>query len=65
LGLAIAGGKMGWEMLGIRNGFERLLLPVRLPGGEMINLSPELIENDTACTDKAGRIDHIWPVISP
>ncbi len=45
MGAAIAGGKLGWEMVGIRNGFEGLLFPERFSGGGMINLSPELIEN--------------------
>jgi len=45
MGAAIAGGKLGWEMVGIRNGFEGLLHPDRYPDGGLITLSPELIEN--------------------
>jgi ATP-dependent phosphofructokinase / diphosphate-dependent phosphofructokinase len=45
MGAAIAGGKLGWEMIGIRDGFEGLLSPERFSGGGIINLSPELIEN--------------------
>ena len=33
MGAAIAGGKLGWEMIGIRDGFEGLLHPERYPGG--------------------------------
>jgi 6-phosphofructokinase 1 len=45
MGAAIAGGKLGWEMIGIRDGFGGLLYPERYPAGGLINLSPELIEN--------------------
>jgi 6-phosphofructokinase 1 len=45
MGAAIAGGKLGWEMVGIRNGFEGLLHPNRYPDGGLVALSPELIEN--------------------
>ena len=45
MGAAIAGGKLGWEMIGIRNGFEGLLHPDRYPNGGLLTLSPELIEN--------------------
>ena len=45
MGAAIAGGKLGWEMAGIRDGFEGLLFPERYPYGGLLTLSPELIEN--------------------
>ena len=45
MGAALAGGKLGWEMLGIRDGFEGLLHPDRYPGGGLVALSPELVEN--------------------
>jgi 6-phosphofructokinase 1 len=45
MGAAIAGGKLGWEMIGIRDGFEGLLFPERYPSGGLLTLSPELIEN--------------------
>ena len=45
MGAAIAGGKLGWEMVGIRDGFEGLLNPDRYPDGGLIALSPGLIEN--------------------
>jgi 6-phosphofructokinase len=45
MGAAIAGGKLGWEMVGIRNGFEGLLRPDCHPEGGLVALSPELIEN--------------------
>ena len=45
MGAAIAGGKLGWEMVGIRDGFEGLLHPDRYPDGGLVALSPELVEN--------------------
>ena len=32
-GAAMAAGKMGWEIIGIRDGFEGLLYPDRYPDG--------------------------------
>ena len=45
LGAALAGGKMGWDMVGIRDGFEGLLHPDRYPDGGLVALSPQLVEN--------------------
>jgi 6-phosphofructokinase 1 len=45
MGAALAGGKLGWEMIGIRDGFEGLLHPDRYPDGGSVTLSPELVEN--------------------
>ena len=61
MGAAIAGGKLGWEMIGIRDGFEGLLFPERYPSGGLLTLSPELIENLDPSTGgilgQAPRID--------
>jgi ATP-dependent phosphofructokinase / diphosphate-dependent phosphofructokinase len=62
MGAAIAGGKLGWEMIGIRNGFEGLLYPERFPAGGLINLSPELMENlDPATGGILGQAPKIDP----
>ena len=45
MGAALAGGKLGWEMVGIRDGFEGLLHPERYGDGGIVALSPELVEN--------------------
>jgi len=45
MGAAIAGNRLGWEMTGIRDGFEGLLHPERYPDGGLITLDPGLIEN--------------------
>ena len=44
-GAAIAAGKMGWELAGVRDGFEGLLHPEKYPNGGLVTLNPELIEN--------------------
>ena len=45
MGAAMAAGKMGWEMIGIRDGFDGLLHSERYPDGGLVTLSPQLIEN--------------------
>ena len=45
MGAALAAGKMGWEVIGIRDGFEGLLHPDRYPDGGLVTLSPQLVEN--------------------
>jgi len=62
MGAAIAGGKLGWEMVGIRNGFEGLLHPDRYPDGGLVTLSPELIENlDPSTGGILGQAPHVDP----
>ncbi len=60
-GAALAAGRMGWEIVGIRDGFDGLLYPERYPDGGLVALSPELIENlDPAAggfLGQSGRVD--------
>jgi ATP-dependent phosphofructokinase / diphosphate-dependent phosphofructokinase len=44
-GAALAAGKLGWEVVGIRDGFDGLLHPDRYPDGGMVTLDPQLIEH--------------------
>ena len=44
-GAAISAGKLGWELVGIRDGFDGLLHPDRYSDGGLVSLSPLLIEN--------------------
>ena len=44
-GAAMAAGKLGWEIVGIRDGFEGVLHPEKYPEGGLVTLSPHLIEN--------------------
>jgi 6-phosphofructokinase len=45
MGAALAAGKLGWEVVGIRDGFDGLLHPERYPEGGLVPLSPQLAEN--------------------
>ena len=45
MGAALAAGKMGWELVGIRDGFAGVLHPEKYPDGGLLTLSPQLIEN--------------------
>ncbi len=44
-GVALAAAKLGWEVVGIRDGFEGLLHPERYPDGGLVTLNPQLLEN--------------------
>jgi len=61
MGAAMAAGKLGWEMVGIRDGFDGVLHPERYPDGGLVTLSPELVENmDPAgggLLGQSGRVD--------
>ena len=43
-GAALAAAKLGWEVVGIRDGFDGLLHPERYPEGGLLTLSPTLVE---------------------
>ena len=45
MGAALAAGKMGWELVGIRDGFAGLLHPENYPDGGLIRIDPQLLEN--------------------
>jgi len=44
-GAALAAGKLGWEVVGIRDGFEGLLHGDRYPDGGLLPLTPQLVES--------------------
>jgi 6-phosphofructokinase 1 len=60
-GTALAAGKLGWEVVGIRDGFDGLLHPDRYPEGGLVSLSPQLIENldpaGAGLLGQSGRVD--------
>lgn len=45
MGAAMAAGRLGWELVGVRDGFDGLLHPERHPNGGLVPLDPHLIEN--------------------
>ncbi len=51
MGAALAAGELGWDLVGIRDGFEGILHPERYPNGGLMTLSPQLVES----LDPAGR----------
>jgi 6-phosphofructokinase 1 len=62
MGAALAGGKLGWQMVGIRDGFEGLLHPDRYSDGGVVTLSPELVENlDPATGGVLGQAPWVDP----
>jgi 6-phosphofructokinase len=44
-GAVLAASELGWETVGIRDGFEGLLFPDRYPAGGMMKLTPATLEN--------------------
>ena len=62
LGAALAAGRLGWEMVGIRDGFDGLLHPERYPDGGLVTLSPELIRNiDPTAAGLLGQAARVDP----
>lgn len=44
-GAGLAANQLGWELIGIRDGFAGLLYPDRYPDGGLVDLSSKLIDN--------------------
>ena len=44
-GVTLAAAELGWEVVGIRNGFAGLLEPGDYPGGGVLTVSPQLAES--------------------
>ena len=44
-GVVLAANAQGWEVVGIRDGFEGLLFPERYPDGGLVNLIPAIVKN--------------------
>jgi len=61
IGAAKAANKLGWEMVGIRDGFDGLLYPERYPDGGLLTLDTKLIEsldpNAAGLLGQAPRVD--------
>ena len=61
VGAAQAAGQLGWQMVGIRDGFDGLLYPDRYPDGGLVPLSPQLIDDLDATgaglLGQASRVD--------
>jgi len=44
-GAVLAAHELGWEVVGIRDGFDGLLCPERYPAGGLVPLSPQIVEH--------------------
>lgn len=44
-GTVLAAKELGWEVVGIRDGFDGLLFPDRYPEGGLVKLTPQFVEN--------------------
>jgi ATP-dependent phosphofructokinase / diphosphate-dependent phosphofructokinase len=49
-GAVLAAGEVGWEVIGIRDGYEGLLFPERYPQGGLLKLTPQLMESLAGAT---------------
>jgi len=66
MGAALAGGRLGWELVGIRDGFEGLLHPDRYPDRGLVPLSIELVENlDPTTGGILGQAPRVDPFHTP
>jgi 6-phosphofructokinase 1 len=61
-GAALAAAELGWEVVGIRDGFEGLLHPEHYPEGGLVPLTPQLIEHlDPAASSVLGQSSRVDP----
>lgn len=44
-GAVVAASELGWEVVGIRDGFDGLLFPDRYPDRGLVKLTPQMVEN--------------------
>lgn len=49
-GAVRAAGELGWEVIGIRDGYEGLLFPERYPEGGLLKLTPALLDSVCGAT---------------
>src|SRR5512142_2424827 len=60
-GTVLAAHELGWEVVGIRDGFDGLLAPERYADGGLITLTPQIVERvsagDAAILGNATRTD--------
>jgi ATP-dependent phosphofructokinase / diphosphate-dependent phosphofructokinase len=49
-GAVLAARELGWEVIGIRDGYEGLLFPERYPQGGLLKLTPQLMESLAGAT---------------
>ena len=61
-GVSLAAAELGWEVVGIRDGFTGLLEPGDYPGGGLLTVSPQLAESlDPAASSVLGQSPRVDP----
>ena len=50
VGAVLAANELGWEVVGIRDGYDGLLLPDRYPDGGIVKLTLPMVENLAGAT---------------
>ena len=62
MGAALSAGRLGWEIVGIRDGFDGLLYPTRYSDGGTVTLDPQWVENlDPAAGSILGQSPRVDP----
>jgi 6-phosphofructokinase len=62
IGASVAARELGWETVGIRDGFDGLLYPERYPHGGLVTLDPGLIANlDSTGAGVLGQAPRVDP----
>jgi 6-phosphofructokinase len=60
-GASLAAGKLGWELVGIRDGFEGLLHPEKYPEGGIFPIDPRVLNMDPNTASVLGQSSRIDP----
>lgn len=61
-GAVLAASELGWEVVGIRDGFDGLLFPERYPAGGLLELTPQVVESlGTGGSPILGNATHTDP----
>ena len=60
-GAALAAGKLGWELVGILDGFEGLLHPEKYPNGGIIPIDPRVLNLDPNTSSVLGQSARVDP----
>ena len=60
-GASLAASKLGWELLGIRDGFEGVLHPEKYPEGGLFAIDPKILNLDPNTSSVLGQSARIDP----
>ncbi len=60
-GASLAAGKLGWELVGILDGFEGILHPEKYPDGGLIAINPQVLNMDPNTISVLGQSARIDP----